>query len=67
MTKQIRIENADTSHHNVKITVQRKNAAGEWEDVPAESTDLNTPTQLATKYIHSHQRLVVEEITPTAA
>jgi len=66
MTKKIRIENADTSHHNVKVTVQRKNASGEWEDVPAEAVDINTPTQLTEKYIHSHQRLVVEEIAPAA-
>jgi hypothetical protein len=62
MTKKIRIENADTSNHNVKVTVQRKNAAGQWEDVPAEAVDINTPTQLTEKYVHSHQRLIVEEV-----
>lgn len=61
MTKKIRIENADTSQHNVKVTVQRKNAAGEWEDAPAEAVNLSTPTQLTEKYIHQQQRLVIEE------
>ncbi len=62
MTKKIRIENADTSNHSVKVIVQRKNAAGEWEDVPAESVDLSSPTQLAEKWIHQQQRLIVEEV-----
>jgi hypothetical protein len=62
MTKKIRIENADTSHHNVKVTVQRKNSDGEWQDVPAEAIDINSPTQMVEKYIHSHQRLVIEEV-----
>ena len=64
MTKKIRIENADTSNHKVKVIVQRKNPAGEWEDVAAEATDLSTPTQLAEKYIHQQQRLIVEEVAP---
>lgn len=61
MTKKIRIENADTSHHKVKVSVQRKNADGEWEDVAVESADLSSPTQMAEKWIHTHQRLIIEE------
>ena len=63
MTKAIRIENADTSSHKVRVFVETKSEAGEW--VRGETprfVDLNTPTQLIQDYVHSGQRLVVEEI-----
>ncbi len=63
MTKAIRIENADTSSHKVRVYRESKNEAGEWvrrEEVPAASLD--TPTQMLTEYVHSGQRLVVEEV-----
>lgn len=61
MTKKIRIENADISNHKVKVIVQRKDAEGQWADVPAEEADLSSPTQLAEKWVHSHQRIIIEE------
>lgn len=63
MTKAIRIENADTSNHKVRVFVETKNEVGEW--VRGETprfVDLNTPTQLVQDYVHSGQRLVVEEL-----
>jgi hypothetical protein len=63
VTKAIRIENADTSNHKVRVFVEQKNEAGEW--VRGETprfVDLNTPTQLVQDYVHSSQRLVVEEV-----
>ena len=60
MTKQVRIENADTSHHKVRVFKEYKNEAGEWvRSGPA--TELDAPAQMATEHINSHQRLVVEE------
>jgi len=60
MTKQVRIENADISTHKVIVFKEHKNESGEWVRV-GPAAELNTPTQMATDYIHSHQRLVVEE------
>lgn len=63
MTKAIRIENADTSNHKVRVFVETKNAAGEWvRGTATRFVDLNTPTQLVQDYVHSGQRLVVEEL-----
>lgn len=62
MTKAIRIENADTSNHKVKVFRETKNADGEWVRSEATTTDLNTPTQLLHDHVHSGQRLVVEEV-----
>jgi hypothetical protein len=59
MTKQVRIENADTSSWPVRVTVQNKNAEGEWID--AESVQIDYPTQMAQQYLTSHRRLIVEE------
>lgn len=60
MTKQIRIENADTSDHKVRIHVEDRNAAGEWERV--KTLDADFPTAMATEYITADRRLVVEEV-----
>lgn len=63
MTKAIRIENADTSAHKVRVFMETKNEAGEWVRGEAPRfVDLNTPTQLVQDYVHSGQRLVVEEV-----
>lgn len=61
MTKKIRIENADTSHHNVMVQVQRKLPDGTWESTGTQYR-LDTPTQLLEQYIHSGQRLVIEDV-----
>lgn len=60
MTKAIRIENADTSSHKVRVFKEHKNEAGEWVRAGAPA-ELDTPTSMTTDYVHSHQRLVVEE------
>lgn len=60
MTKQIRIENADTSNWPVRVTVQHKNEAGEWIDQPG-PVQIDRPTQMTETYLTSHRRLVVEE------
>lgn len=61
MTKQIRIENADTSANPVRITIQNKNLeTGEWVDQPC-PVQLDRPTAMVEKYIHSTQRIVIEE------
>lgn len=60
MTKAIRIENADLSTHPVRVTLQTKNAAGEWVYEPS-SIQLDNPTQMTLQYIHSGRRLVIEE------
>jgi hypothetical protein len=59
MTKQIRIENADTSEHKVRVHVEQQNAEGQWERVRTLEADY--PTAMATEYIHGTQRLVIEE------
>lgn len=60
MTKQVRIENADTSNWPVRVTVQHKNAEGEWVDQPG-SVQINSPCQMTEQYLTSHRRLVIEE------
>lgn len=63
MTKKVRIENADTSNHRVRVFVERLNEAGEWvrTDPPVE---LDFPAALHEGWIHQGQRLVVEEAKP---
>lgn len=60
MTKQVRIENADTSSWPVRVTVQHKNEAGEWVDQPSPK-QIDFPTAMASEYLTSHRRLVIEE------
>lgn len=59
MTKNIRIENADTSDHKVRIHVEQQNADGEW--VRVRTVEASYPTAMATECIHGTQRLVIEE------
>jgi hypothetical protein len=60
MTKQVRIENADTSNHPVRVTAQVKNEAGEWVDEPG-YTQINNPTAMVHAYIHAGRRIIIEE------
>lgn len=60
MTKMIRIENADTSNHKVRVIVQERNADGEWKEVG--SLTLDTPTQMVSQTIWRERRLVIEEV-----
>lgn len=59
MTKKIRIENADISNHPVRVTVEDKDANGEWHINHA--VQLDTPTAMSEQYIHSSRRIVIEE------
>lgn len=61
MTKQIRIENADTSSWPVRVTVQHKNhETGEWVDQPG-SVQINNFTAMTEQYLTSTRRIVIEE------
>lgn len=60
MTKQVRIENADTSNWPVRVTVQHKNEAGEWIDQPG-AVQIDQPTQMTQQYLTSTRRIVIEE------
>lgn len=60
MTKQIRVENADTSDHKVRVHVEQLDAEGNW--VRVRTLEADYPTAMATDYIHATQRLVVEEL-----
>lgn len=60
MTKSVRIENADTSNHPVRVTVQERNASGEWVDRPS-PVQLDHPTFMTTLTIYDGRRLVIEE------
>lgn len=59
MTKQIRIENADTSEWKVRVYVEHKDANGQWQRVKTVQADY--PTALVSEYVHPQQRLVIEE------
>ena len=66
MTKQIRIENADLSTHPVRVTVQHKNhETGVWAD--DHSVQINNPTEITSHMIHSHRRIVIEELAADPA
>jgi hypothetical protein len=61
MTKHIRIENADTSDHKVKVEVWNK-GQGDAPDTLLRTVELNHPTALAQETIWKDgQFLVVKE------
>jgi hypothetical protein len=60
MTKQLRIENADTSNHKVIVEVWNTQANG--PDVLVHSYELSYPTQMATQTIWKEQYLVIKEV-----
>ena len=60
MTKLIRVENADTSQHKVKVSVfDRLN--GDGPGMLAEEHKLDHPCQMKDIYIHNGRYLVIEE------
>jgi len=63
MTKNVRVENADTSSYRVRVRAQYKNADGEWVDAGPEegAIELPYPASLAQSTIHGTKRLIVEE------
>jgi len=60
MTKTIRIENADTSNHPVRVTGQYKNAEGQWLDETS-SIQLDHPTRQVEQTIYGARRIIIEE------
>ncbi len=60
MTKQVRIENADTSNWPVRVTIEHKDADGNWVPQPG-SVQIDIPTAMTQQYLTSHRRLVIEE------
>lgn len=62
MTKQVRIENADTSNHKVRVFIEHRDANGEWVRSPNDApVELDHPTAMHAGWIWRDQRLVVEE------
>lgn len=62
MTKNIRIENADTSDHKVRVYTEDYDALNDvWVRV-GEPVVLDYPTAMAQHYIHATRRLVIEEL-----
>lgn len=67
MTKQVRIENADTSNWPVRVTIQHKSpATGEWIDQPG-PVQINHPTAMTEQHLTSTRRIVIEERAADAA
>ncbi len=60
MTKTVRIENADTSNHQVRVFREMKNDAGEWVREPG-AIGLDRPTSMIQETIWREKRLVIEE------
>lgn len=61
MTKQVRIENADTSSHKLVVQVWDMGQNGE-PDIMAHETELGYPTAMREDYIHNTRYIVVKEI-----
>ena len=60
MTKQVRIENADTSDHKLVVQVWDKGADGAPDRLDHE-VKLDHPTFMASEYVHSTRYIVVKE------
>lgn len=60
MTKTIRIENADTSNHKVKVEVWEERTNGVKDDLVRE-IELNTPTQMISETIWKGKYLIIRE------
>jgi hypothetical protein len=61
MTKLVRVENADTSNHKLRVFIEDRQIDGNW--VRDEGVPLEAPTQLLSIHVHIHRRIVVEEVT----
>lgn len=62
MTKQVRIENADTSNYKVSVEVWDKGNLGE-EDRLVKTMELSYPTAMMQEYIHSTRYIVIRELS----
>lgn len=67
MTKLIRVENADLSMHEVDVEIWQVGIGSDGGPVAPDrlirTIALDSPTQMATEYIHSGQYLVIKERT----
>lgn len=61
MTKQVRIENADTTTTGVVVRVEQKNLDGEWVATGEDPQHLDYPTQMLNGMVHRSRRLIIEE------
>jgi hypothetical protein len=61
MTKTVRIENADTSTHKIRVIVQHKNQEGVWESSAEVIRALDYPTAMAEFTVYANKRLIIEE------
>ena len=61
MTKNIRIENADMSDHEVAVYTEDQQVDGSWVRNPV-PVALDYPTSLHTACVHDRRRLVIEEM-----
>lgn len=63
MTKLVRIENADTSNHVVRVRTERLTVdGGAWADDPSMARTIERPTDMVEGYVRKRQRIVVEEV-----
>lgn len=60
MTKMVRIENADTSNHKLRVQTWQKGPEGQ-PDTMTDDHPLDNPADLSTFWVHSTQYLVVKE------
>ena len=63
MTKQVRIENADTSSHKVE-TFCEDLVNGEWVRVANTYQRLDYPADICPQTIWSGRRVIVQEVAP---
>ena len=62
MTKQVRIENADTSDHKIVVQTWRKSADG---DVMVKEEHADYPTAMVTGLVFQEQYLIIMEAEKT--
>lgn len=63
MTKTVRIENADTSDHKIRVYVEHYNKeADAWFRLDDPAAKLDYPTSMYTGSIWDTRRLVIEEV-----
>lgn len=63
MTKKVRVENADTSTHKVKVFAEYRNSEGVWKKQEMETEHiLASPCALLETHIHATRRLIIEEV-----
>jgi hypothetical protein len=66
VTKNVRIENADTSDHKVRVYAEDRMPDGTWVRSTAQPHALDFPSALLQAAVWRERRLVVEELDPPA-